>query len=70
MRIWLAIGLLVLSIAAARAIPSAQQIIIFGGNSSASNPPLVTVGSALLVDNTNPALLVDNTNPACLAGGC
>jgi len=35
-RIWIAIAVLALGIAAAHAIPSAQQIIIFGGNSSAS----------------------------------
>lgn len=68
-RAWLAIILIVLGIAAAKAIPASQQIILFGSSAAPVLTPLPT-GSALLVDNTNPALLVDGVNPACLVGGC
>jgi hypothetical protein len=69
MRIWLAILLLALGLAAVKAMPVDQQIIIFGTQTAASNPPAPS-GSALLVDGVNPALLVNGVDPACLVGGC
>lgn len=70
-RVWIAIVLTALGVVTALAMPPEHQIIIFGGQSSASGSGGgAGAGSALLADNTNPALLADNTNPACLAGGC
>jgi len=48
MRPWLAIAFLVLTVAAAVAMDPAQQIIMFGGQSSASNPPPVTCGTGVI----------------------
>lgn len=53
MRAWLAILLIIFGIAAARAISPAQQIIIFGGNSSASGGSGATCASNGIMDLSN-----------------
>lgn len=68
-RAWIAIFLIALGIATVKAMPAAQQIIIFGGQSSANNPSAPS-GSALLINGIDAALLINGTDPACLAGGC
>ena len=47
-RAWLIAVLLGLGMAAAQAIPRSQQIIIFGKQGSASNPPPVTCGTGVI----------------------
>lgn len=69
MRIWLAAILLVVGIGVARAISPGQQIILFGGNSSASAPPAAT-GKILRIDGTSHILRIDGTSKICRLGGC
>lgn len=52
-RAWITLALIVFAIAAARAMPVEQQIILFGGNSSASSPPLVPCTSTGVYDLSN-----------------
>lgn len=59
-----------LSVFLALAATASSQIVTLGAGSSGKGIPVVTVGSALLVNGTDPALLVDGVNPACLVGGC
>jgi len=53
MRFWIAIGLMILGVVAAKAIPPEQQIIMFGGQSAASNPPLVPCTSTGIFNLNN-----------------
>lgn len=69
MRIALAILLILSGVAAAWAISPSQQIILFGGNSSASSPPAPT-GKILQVDGVSHILQVDGISKICIAGGC
>lgn len=68
-RVWLALLLIVLGIAAVKAMPPEQQIIYFGGQSAASNPAQPT-GKILRVDGISHILRVDGTSKICRAGGC
>ena len=69
MRVWIAMAILAAGILAAQAISPAEQEIIFGGNSSASNPPQPT-GKILLADGVSHLLLADGVSRLCRAGGC
>jgi hypothetical protein len=53
MRVWLAILLIIFGVVAARAISPAQQIIIFGGNSSASGGSGTSCASTGILDLSN-----------------
>lgn len=67
--VWLAIVLIALGIATAMAMPPEQQIIMFGGQSSAGNLPQPT-GDILMVDGTSLILQTNGTSFVCRAGGC
>jgi len=64
-----AFALAIFGIIAVRAMPVDQQIIYFGGQSSANNPSAPT-GFLLMVDGVSHVLRADGVSKICLAGGC